>query len=191
MDCFRQDLDPFIATRGSAVRSSVVSAAVGVLAGLLIAGAFAKLLPSREYAQVHCGDELPEADGMRESSGTAACGNLITRGIGRSLIATAAGSHGEATKGAHAFVMDARFLGEYKVPTDEHHSMWTCKSSETDTEELTCKNRRSRADRLRSVLATATDRGWHENKQLRSTCRPLRQRTENRESGAGVRGGRF
>src|ERR1039457_1891473 len=38
------------------------------------------------------------------------------------------GSHGAAIKGAHAFVMDVRFLGEYKVPTDERRLTWTCQS---------------------------------------------------------------
>lgn len=49
------------------------------------------------------------------------------------------GSHGDATKGAHAFVMDVRFMGEYKVPTDDRYSTWTCQSSATGMGELTCK----------------------------------------------------
>ena len=48
------------------------------------------------------------------------------------------GSGGDAIKGAHAFVMDVRFLGEYKVPTDERRLTWTCQSSATG--ELTCKD---------------------------------------------------
>jgi hypothetical protein len=50
------------------------------------------------------------------------------------------GSHGDAIKGAHAFVMDVRFFGEYKVPTDDSHLTWTCQSSVTGTGELTCKD---------------------------------------------------
>jgi hypothetical protein len=49
------------------------------------------------------------------------------------------GSLGEATSGAHAFVMDVRFLGEYKVPADDRRWTWTCQSSVTGTGELTCK----------------------------------------------------
>lgn len=51
------------------------------------------------------------------------------------------GSQGEeAVGGAHAFVMDVRFSGEYKVPTDERVLTWTCQSSITGTGELTCKD---------------------------------------------------
>ena len=50
------------------------------------------------------------------------------------------GSHGEAIGGAHAFVMDVRFLGEYKVPTDDRHWTWTCQSSVSGTGELTCRD---------------------------------------------------
>jgi hypothetical protein len=51
------------------------------------------------------------------------------------------GSHGEATPGTHAFVMDVRFMGEYKVPTntDSRYWTWTCQSSIAGTGELTCK----------------------------------------------------
>jgi hypothetical protein len=49
------------------------------------------------------------------------------------------GSHGDAVKGAHAFVMDVRFVGDYKIPTDDRVSTWTCQSSGTGAGELTCK----------------------------------------------------
>lgn len=50
------------------------------------------------------------------------------------------GSHGDAVQGAHAFVMDVRFSGVYRLYTDGRYETWTCQSSGGGTGELTCRD---------------------------------------------------
>ena len=50
---FRRDLDLATKTKGSDVKYSLLNVVIGMLAGLLIAGAFAKFWRSPAHAQVH------------------------------------------------------------------------------------------------------------------------------------------
>lgn len=50
------------------------------------------------------------------------------------------GSNGNAVQGAHAFVMDVRFSGTYKIYRDGRSDTWTCQSSAAGTGELTCRD---------------------------------------------------
>lgn len=52
-DSFRRDLDLSTKTKGSDVKYSLLNVVIGMLAGLLIAGAFAKFWRSPAHAQVH------------------------------------------------------------------------------------------------------------------------------------------
>lgn len=126
-------------SRGRMMKNYFIGFGLGVVVGLVVAGAFFSKIGGSP-SQVHrVSVSYPSRWNAGEFRNCRLGHPHYSGDRWPNFDCDGRGSQGEeAIGGAHAFVMDVRFSGEYKVPTDDRVLTWTCQSSATG--ELTCKD---------------------------------------------------